>query len=523
MKTLEMKEIIDNSKYTSQKEAIFHMLLGNNVFLTGPAGSGKSHVIRTYCDYIRKYAPKKRIFRTSTTGLSALNIHGETLASYSGIGISKKTYQELKMDKNKNIGLWFQSGKKIKATDILIIDEISMCSEQQLTFLRDRLMDILGPRFYRIQIIVAGDFSQLPPVATKADKDYFGDSIGNYCYGTEAWKDFHFVDCFLDRIYRTSDVKLQKMLYYITMGHGNDDFVDESLHSLKVVEKPKENIPLLLSTNSAVNKVNNDSQKKNKNLMLVSDTYYPPKTNLKIAKKFAKERNAEVALKVKIGDTVMITSNDTDSNEGFGYAINAGPGLKNGMIGTIKDVIKESGNSVKTDKKKYEMTVNDMIIFEYEDNGNTYTYSIKRKRETIMDQNDKVIAEFSQFPIKLAYAISIHKSQGQTFSRIGVDLSSTWAPGLGYVALSRATSMKSIILLNPKGYDRPWNNMALKIEPISIKIKSETMKNAKENRIVSKKYYNSVLDNIQDVLEHPQRKIYKDARKDILENISKRK
>lgn len=484
---IELKINNEKSNFTSQSEALLQLIMGNNVFLAGPAGSGKSYVIRKYCKILRNIMPKVNIYRTSTTGLSALNIQGETIHSYSGAGISAKPYKELKKNHGSFIPLWMKSYQKIKATDVLIIDEISMFSEAQLEFLRERMEDILKDKINKIQVIVAGDFSQLSPVANSEVVRTYGQSHINYCYGTDAWKKFDFVDCYLDRIYRAKDTRLQLILDLIASGHGNDQRVINTLNKLpKQYSSHEPGVPSLLPTNREVKVTNNQWQKSNKGQEYYYETVFDTYGDLNIAKKMAKERDAEEEIRLRVGDTVMITTNDNENNP-YGFPVNGGPTLKNGMIGQFLGVSQAPKNRKKSEPKR--LTGNEKLGFLYKANGKSFLYLITPHHEAILNPKDEVVAGFTQYPLKLAYAISIHKSQGQTFSKIAVDLHNCWSPGLGYVALSRATNISGITLVTPNEWVTPWNAKALTIDSRSMKIKNNLMLHAKENRKKYSKIY----------------------------------
>ena len=183
-------ELIEQEKeceYTSQAAALFYMLRGDNVFLSGPAGSGKSYVVRKYIDFLREnksYSDVKadnnkvtEIAITSTTGLSALNLsdHAKTIHSWTGMNIDKTSFQ-LKEEyiKSKNASflekkLWYAASKRGYETKVLIVDEISMLTDVQLDYIYN-----LTKYNKNFQLIMSGDFNQLPPVK------------GEYCFGTEA-------------------------------------------------------------------------------------------------------------------------------------------------------------------------------------------------------------------------------------------------------------------------------------------------------------------------------------------------
>lgn len=485
-----------NSDYTSQSEALLQLCMGNNVFLSGPAGSGKSYIIRKYCDLVREIRPSVSVYRTSTTGLSALNIHGDTIHSYTGQGVSSRPYEELKDNHESFLALWLKSKRKIQQTDILIIDEISMFSEAALRFLRDRMEALIPNKLNKIQIIVAGDFSQLAPVAKKEQIEMYGPSMGNYCYKTSAWNEFNFVTCYLDKIYRTNDFRLQNILAAIADGQGNNFEIQEAI---KQINQKKSShipgVPTLLPTNREVRNTNIHWQELNKGQEYYNYTIIDKDGDEQIARRMANERDVKYELRLRVGDTIMITSNASASAPYFDVPIGQkiGPLLKNGMIGEFAGVVVKGKEITKNiDDMPVELHLLNQLIFKYKDGDETFTYYLNINHETIMNAHDKVIAGFFQYPVKLAYAISIHKSQGQTFSKIAVDLHRCWRPGLGYVALSRATSLDGITIINATPWQNPWNNQALKIDERSLAIRRDILNESQHVRHKFAPYYKYV-------------------------------
>lgn len=487
---------ITDSNYTSQSEAILQLVMGRNVFLSGPAGSGKSYVIRQYTKLLREINPDINIFKTSTTGLSAFNINGETIHSYSGQGISPKSYKALKRNHGQMQALWAKSAEKIADTDVLIIDEVSMLSEAALQFLYERMKAILGIRFNQVQVIVAGDFSQLAPVASKETIAKYGEAQGNYCYGTTAWDAFNFTPCYLDRIYRAKDTRLQFVLDKITNGEGNTEEVKSILRTLpQKTEAHIPGTPTLLPTNKEVAKTNKYWQQENNGHEFFFETEYDDTKKKKMAQKMAKERDAEKEIRLRIGDTIMITANDSSGEHAFAQSIKGegiAPLLKNGMIGTFAGILNKE--TPETNKKATRLNNQNKLLFEYEAYGKKYTYAITARHEVLLNSKDQPIAGFTQYPVKLAYAISIHKSQGQTFSKIAIDLNNCWRPGLGYVALSRATNIKGITLINKNPTKDPWNPVALEVDKLSTMIKRHILREAKQYREVYPNAYRVVAD-----------------------------
>ena len=480
-------ELIEQEKeceYTSQAAALFYMLRGDNVFLSGPAGSGKSYVVRKYIDFLKEnksYSDVKadnnkvtEIAITSTTGLSALNLsdHAKTIHSWTGMNIDKTSFQ-LKEEyiKSKNASflekkLWYAASKRGYETKVLIVDEISMLTDVQLDYIYN-----LTKYNKNFQLIMSGDFNQLPPVK------------GEYCFGTEAWKKFEFTHCYLDKVYRTSDAELKEILDKIISNRGSE--VDVSnIQTVSAEDLDNIDFPILKSTNREVAAINTRRQNQNPNDTHIFRIKYPdPKTHSKEfverSKKYAKTQNVEEELKLKVDDIVMITMNDSLTATWCTPLTEESPMLKNGMIGRI-----------------YKISEND-IYFEYKDRkkDKAYRYRIESQynyEETLIknkkDKNGKNVQEkvvlsfFYQYPIKLAYAISIHKSQGQTYSAVACDLTRCWAPNLGYVALSRAESIEGIRLIRRKYVEGSYDSRAFEINEKSLQFTQDILNLAKKGK-----------------------------------------
>lgn len=552
-----LNEALKGAEYTSQTEAIIQMLMGNNVFLSGPAGSGKSFVIRKYCELVESFNPKVKIYKTSTTGLSAINIGGQTIQSFSGMGIYKHTYEDyLKLPGVTDSGLYRGSLFKIRSSQILIIDEVSMLSARDLQFLVDRIKDIKKNIKY-LQIIVSGDFTQLEPVATKKDIETYGTDLADFCYGTKAWEELNFSLCYLDKIQRTSDKTLKELLDNISLGNGLSKEVADTIRTIPTsTTKYKPGVALLVSTNYQVDKINEDNHKINKGELFTNKTWCNPRTPEDSEKYAFRELKLPEILKVKHGDTIMITANESSAmpysvphikynldNKERLIRTSEAKNLKNGMIGTfelidnepyfkyydselnktfyyrlseityakeevtpaqlkereelkksIKDNIlehytKEEVKAYKSKKNKYLVS---QIDLEVEDE---LAREMKKRKLSV------ILAECAQYPIKLAYAISIHKSQGQSFDNITVDLTNCWTPGLGYVALSRATSLNGISLLRNESNGRVLNKNAILVTEESINIKKDIMKKSKELRKANLDFYKKLFKGEIDFIE----------------------
>ena len=552
-----LNEALKGAEYTSQTEAIIQMLMGNNVFLSGPAGSGKSFVIRKYCELVESFNPKVKIHKTSTTGLSAINIGGQTIQSFSGMGIYKHTYEDyLKLPGVTDSGLYRGSLFKIRSSQILIIDEVSMLSARDLQFLVDRIKDIKKNIKY-LQIIVSGDFTQLQPVATKKDIETYGTDLADFCYGTRAWEELNFSLCYLDKIQRTSDRTLKELLDNISLGNGLSKEVADTIRTIPTsTTKYKPGVALLVSTNFQVDKINEDNHKINKGELFTNKTWCNPRTPEDSEKYAFRELKLPEILKVKHGDTIMITANESSAmpysvphikynldNKERLIRTSEAKNLKNGMIGTFELIDNEpyfkyyDSELNKTfyyrlseitydkeevtpaqlkEREELKKSIKDNILEHYtKEEVKAYK---RKKNKYLVSQIDSevedelaremkkrklsvILAECAQYPIKLAYAISIHKSQGQSFDNITVDLTNCWTPGLGYVALSRATSLKGISLLRNESNGRVLNKNAILVTEESINIKKDIMKKSKELRKANLDFYKKLFNGRIDFIE----------------------
>lgn len=552
-----LNEALKGAEYTSQTEAIIQMLMGNNVFLSGPAGSGKSFVIRKYCELVESFNPKVKIHKTSTTGLSAINIGGQTIQSFSGMGIYKHTYEDyLKLPGVTDSGLYRGSLFKIRSSQILIIDEVSMLSARDLQFLVDRIKDIKKNIKY-LQIIVSGDFTQLQPVATKKDIETYGTDLADFCYGTKAWEELNFSLCYLDKIQRTSDKTLKELLDNISLGNGLSKEVADTIRTIPTsTTKYKPGVALLVSTNYQVDKINEDNHKINKGELFTNKTWCNPRTPEDSEKYAFRELKLPEILKVKHGDTIMITANESSAmpysvphikynldNKERLIRTSEAKNLKNGMIGTFELIDNEpyfkyyDSELNKTfyyrlseityakeevtpaqlkEREELKKSIKDNILEHYT-KEEVKAYKSKKNKYLVSQIDSEVedelaremkkrklsviLAECAQYPIKLAYAISIHKSQGQSFDNITVDLTNCWTPGLGYVALSRATSLNGISLLRNESNGRVLNKNAILVTEESINIKKDIMKKSKELRKANLDFYKKIFNNEIDLIE----------------------
>lgn len=430
-----------------QRYALDTMLSGSNVFLTGDAGTGKTTVIQTFIDEAEKAG--KSVLVSATTGIAADNIGYGATTVHRALNISIKFEDYKKKVKSR--------AELLKEADILIIDEISMCrfdlfnmiAKTIITENEERAVDRLlsGEDKEDVQLIVIGDFYQLPPVITTDDRKIlcrmYGSDYGKggkyehgYAFMSEYWKEMGFEYIKLDEVCRQNDEGFKYVLNDIKYGTN----IRKSIAYLENNEADKviPEAPFLVGTNAEADRINNTflgklDKKTEKVFHAAVDGELTSADIKNIA--FARED-----LILNIGAKVMITVNDLSGN------------YVNGTIGIIQKIVdngefEESYLVIKTDKGKtvnlyrYSKDIEKQVIEESEQ---------KKDGQKIVKEKivRKKVGSFSQFPVKLAWAISIHKSQGQTFEKINID-PCCWDPGQFYVAVSRAKSANGIHFIRP--------------------------------------------------------------------------
>lgn len=393
---------------SEQQKAYSLFTQKKNVFVTGPGGTGKTTMIKLY---VKMYKNNRNISVTSTTGASALLIGGTTLHSFLGIGLGKQSVDNM----IQKIRMWSWLKQRWCSLDCLIIDEVSMLEPDLFDKLEQvaRVIRQNDEPFGGIQIILSGDFCQLPCVGT--DK---------FCFEAKCWNKVVTNTVYLNEIIRQEDVVFQKVLNKVRLGKITKR-VKKVLNS-RVGINPENsfgiNPTILYSCNKDVDKVNDRQLDK-----LASDgrqffeyemeiVFYQGVSNRSAAKeKFLKNCTSPPILQLCKDAQVMLLKN-LDTENGL---VNGSRGVVTGFIGEMP-VVKFMNGSEK---------VIDYNIWEIVD-------------------GEKKILRAKQLPLKVAYAVTIHKVQGSTLDYVELDLSDIFEYGQGYVALSRIKSLDSLIILN---------------------------------------------------------------------------
>lgn len=417
----------------TQKTALDILKLGHTTFLTGAAGAGKSYTLREYISYLRRHGVRYAV--TASTGIASTHVGGTTIHAWSGIGIRQRLteYDLEAIEEKANVY------KRWNDTQVLIIDEVSMLHASFVDML-DRVGKHLRRNqkpFGGLQVVFTGDFFQLPPVV-RNDSTYESQDV--YAFTSRAWKESKPVVCYLTEQFRQDDDQLTNILNAIRGGEVEED------HYLALKESasmPHTDDHIKLYThNENVDLINKKAFDTLKGEVRVYEMVTKGKGPILEALK--NNCLADEVLELKIGAKVICIKNDTERR------------YVNGSMGVIVD-----------------FEVDDSPVVELVSGRRV---SIKADSWRI-EEDGKVKAEISQLPLKLAWAITVHKSQGMTLERAEIDLSRAFAAGQGYVALSRLKSLEGLHLIG-------FNPQALSVSEIvreadyTFRNKSEQAENA---------------------------------------------
>ncbi|ADP02399.1 putative helicase [Salmonella phage PVPSE1] len=399
--------------------ALGAVMSGDNVFVTGPGGSGKSYTIKTiqslYAGSVLTVAP---------TGAAAINVNGMTAHRAFGLTMgvaTKKDTEEIKPKVKRLL--------KSKALKIIIIDEISMFRADKLweMDMKCRLARKQPNKpFGGLQICMFGDFFQNPPVLTETEKEtYFQFHYTELACFSDTWKELNPYPILLEKVYRQSSVHFSTMLNCLRRGQRIPEIVKFMNTHCYDHGKPLDAITIT-STNAAADKVN----KKRFDEVPGLPTLYTAKKSGEFTQKPVPEE-----LYLKEGAQVMITVNDP---KGFDE-----PEYVNGSRGEIIELGKDSVK-VRLDCGK----VVDVDAYVWE-NVEYNPIKVRNSDGTTTEEIEKItIGEYRALPIRLGWAVTIHKAQGLTLPELNIDFGyGAFAPGMAYVAFSRATSAKGLRLL----------------------------------------------------------------------------
>ncbi len=423
----------------TQDQALSILKTGANVFLTGEPGAGKTHTINRYLEYIKSTGVEVAV--TASTGIAATHIGGMTIHSWSGIGIKSilTRYDIDRLATNEYVV------KRIQRAKILIIDEVSMLSPTMLSMVEAVVREVRQNQepFGGMQVILVGDFFQLPPVSSHSSPPAKGEwpstaeGVNHYnqelfsdeetpifAYESPAWKKLNPIVCYLTEQHRQDDEKFFALLNAIRTDSFDEAHLEILMERKNDSTHTPTDIPKLFSHNADVDAINSR--------MLGALT-----TESRTYNMLSRGKDALVAmlqkgclspavLTLKIGTEVMFTKNNP--KEGFA----------NGTLGVVTAFDKESGAPIVRTKNGRDVKVMAM--------------------DWALEENGKIKAEISQLPLRHAWAITVHKSQGMSMDAAVLDLSQVFEYGQGYVALSRVRRLSGLYIFG-------WNEMAFKVHP----------------------------------------------------------
>jgi len=393
----------------SQRLAADMVSEGRNIFVTGPAGTGKSYLL----NYFRNEYKSESFHVTASTGIASINVSGQTLHSWAGLGLGNLPLNELLRNIMSAKGSHMK--KKLRKAKILAIDEISMISADIFDLLNELLKAVResNKAFGGIQLILFGDFLQLPPIAK------YGEEV-RFCFESEAWNEANIETINLTEIYRQSDSKLIEMLNRLRFGEINKDDIEILRSRYKQIDNDKLFQATILGThNIQVEKINLEKL----NRLKGNERTFKAKFDGKKEKIEFLKKNCIVPenLTLKIGSQVMMLKN-TYSKQG----------IINGSIGIIRDF---------DDRKGYplvEFSNGELIKIMPEE------WCISKFNENTAEV--EIEAMMIQIPLLLAWAITVHKSQGMTLEKIKCSLGNAFAEGQVYVAISRVKTINGLFI-----------------------------------------------------------------------------
>ena len=367
----------------TQDQALDILKTGANVFLTGEPGAGKTHTINTYVSYLRDRGVEPAI--TASTGIAATHIGGMTIHSWSGIGIKNKLD---KYDLDKIASSEYIS-KRVRRTKVLIIDEISMLSTKTLDMVDAVCREVKqsSEPFGGMQIILVGDFFQLPPITKKEIMEEkqsslleAGEDSSTFVYGSGAWERARPVVCYLSEQHRQDDTDFLSVLSSIRANNFSKAHLKHiNTRQIDADDMP-ENITKLFSHNVDVDKVNNTELSK---LETELKTFMMSGTgNEKVVEVLQKGCLSPEKLELKVGAVVMCTKNNPKER------------FVNGTLGVVTDYEEFSGYPIIKTKSGNSIVIAPM--------------------DWTVEENGKIRAQITQVPLRLAWAITVHKSQGMS-------------------------------------------------------------------------------------------------------------
>jgi ATP-dependent exoDNAse (exonuclease V) alpha subunit len=400
----------------------------NNIFVTGRAGTGKS----TLLTYLVENT-QKNVAVCAPTGVAALNVGGVTIHSLFGFPFGILGEHDIARHLNR------RTREVLAALDVLVIDEVSMVNADLMDAISKSMGIARGRRkipFGGAQIVMFGDPYQLSPVpGNNEERAYMAQNYqSNWFFDAHVWREDSLERFELGEIFRQSDEEFKSILNAIRIGEVKQEMLDR-LNQAGNRFPPHDDVIRLATINASVDATNRER---------MSRLTTKPKTFEAIfsasdEQAFGKTLPAEPSLELKVGAQVMFIKNDDGKKTSEGT-------LKrwvNGTIGHVVDMPSSGGVVVEVDGEKLDVgrSTWEKVRYEIEEEFDEETGKVKEVLVTIP------LAEYQQIPLRPAWSVTIHKSQGQTYDEVVIDLGrGAFSPGQTYVALSRVRSLEGLYL-----------------------------------------------------------------------------
>ena len=402
----------------------------NHIFVTGRAGTGKSTLLSHLI-----VGTEKSFAVCAPTGVAALNVSGVTIHSLFTFPLGVLGEVDLGRHLNK------RTRDVLRAIDMLVIDEVSMVSADLMEAISRALGIARGRRrepFGGVQLVMFGDPYQLAPVppSDPSERAYMAENYRSpWFFDAPVWREASLERFELSTIFRQSDAGFKSILNAIRDGSVTNEMLD-TLNAAGNRQPPHQDVIRLATVNETVNSVNRQRM----SLISGEAKTFRATFSADAARIFGRALPVETEVHLKVGAQVMFVKNDD---------ANSGPGNRrwvNGTIGQVVGLPKSGAVEVEVEGEVLEVgpATWEKVRYEVEED---FDEASGKVREVLVPVT---LAEFKQIPLRLAWAVTIHKSQGQTYDEVQIDMGrGAFSPGQTYVALSRVRTLDGLYLTRP--------------------------------------------------------------------------